>query len=208
MWLFGHKKLGFIPDVAVPDAVVENEPEGYKHFCVTCGDVFYTKGEAKFRKYCSYDCLLKVNNVEYRRVTYYRKCANPKCDNWIIAETKSGMYCDEQCSIKAHARSSADIFSAVDMEYYYEKYNFTCQICLEQFEPESLAPHHIIPVALGGDTNEDNTIILCHNCHGKQHTSEIWRQIRSNKANAKRLLFEQQQEYLKSPFYGLVLYRH
>jgi 5-methylcytosine-specific restriction endonuclease McrA len=211
MWLFGHKKLGFVPDVAVPEMVIIEQEKPFKHTCVGCGKIFGTKiNNSKF-KYCSTECrenkLKKDAESLGSNVSYYKKCL--KCHEWFIANRRNRVYCNSYlCHSEIKIRADIDLFADIDLEYYFEKCNWTCFICLKKFMPNFLSPHHIIPLALGGKTNEGNTVILCHECHGRQHTKKIWNQIRYDKSSAMKLLLEQQQKYIDRPFYGMVLYRH
>lgn len=46
-----------------------------------------------------------------------------------------------------------------------EKYNYACAACGERNEDVRLELAHLVAFSSGGDTTEDNLIILCPNCH-------------------------------------------
>ena len=48
------------------------------------------------------------------------------------------------------------------------KYGNTCSRCGQSFD--TLHLHHIIPVVSGGETTENNSLILCASCHRKVHS--------------------------------------
>ena len=66
-----------------------------------------------------------------------------------------------------------------------------CELCGYSEEPMILNPHHKIPRCMGGSNKSDNLIILCPNCHAKEHLKtkkyktlesvvEYWRTIKVN----------------------------
>lgn len=207
--LFNKKpNTGFIPNIAIPDSSIKTIPV-YTYTCVICGDTFTSPTNNPNIKYCSINCSREPSRrkyIESKQVTFYKQCIC--CQEWFITNSKSQIYCNESCVTTTRKRDSSDILTAIEIEYLYEKYNFTCQVCLNSFEPESLAIHHVIPIALGGITNEDNLTLLCQECHGRQHTREIWNEIRRSKNNAKLLLFLQRQQYKNTPFFSVVIFRH
>jgi 5-methylcytosine-specific restriction endonuclease McrA len=48
--------------------------------------------------------------------------------------------------------------------------NSTCEACRAKMpSPTLLHLHHITPIAQGGTDTDDNTVLLCPNCHTKAH---------------------------------------
>jgi hypothetical protein len=152
--------------------------------CPGCGESFILRGFNHI--YCSRSC--RIDHISVRQAwTYYTKCI--VCGEWFDTYYKKAAYCSTECKSANH-RTRNDLLSLVNLEYYFEKYNWTCLLCGEHGSPSELACHHVIPVALGGKTTEDNIAVLCHRCHVSQHTSDIWSMIRKDNSCAWGLLLK------------------
>lgn len=53
-------------------------------------------------------------------------------------------------------------FSSIIKGQALKNANYRCERCWSEIDPEC---HHILPLELGGQSNLDNCVVLCHNCH-------------------------------------------
>jgi 5-methylcytosine-specific restriction endonuclease McrA len=187
--------VGFIPNISIPDSIYDT-----RKTCKGCGVKF--RENSPSQKFCTEEC--RENSwrskhcvqSSYAYVSYYKRCGF--CDNWFVASRHQYKYCSSGCRLQTYPnRSKEDIFDLVETEYYFEKYNWTCFICGEKHKPSELACHHVIPIALGGSSEEGNIVVLCHQCHYKQHTKEIWSKIRKDNSCALGLLYDARDKYLQ-----------
>jgi len=159
-----------------------NRPE---RSCVVCGRSFIPW--TKYHKYCSDKCVLVGTNRKL--VSYYKKCTN--CKQWFIARDYRHQYCSDKCSKEIRNYDSRLINKISRREYYLEKYDFVCQRCKDRFNHTDLHCHRIVPMALGGEDDESNIVVLCKDCHQIQHSVTIWKKIKHTPKSTRLLVAKQ-----------------
>jgi hypothetical protein len=154
--------------------------------CLLCNKVF--KVNNTNHKYCSDACHRIA--IGLKNVSYYRKCL--ACRTWFYTTNHGKLYCTLQCGTNRRAAGNDAINSAFHREYYLEKYNFTCQQCLNKYTTAALHCHHVIPLALGGSDRESNILVLCATCHSTKHSSAAWLKIKNDSKSAMQIAKGQQ----------------
>jgi predicted nucleic acid-binding Zn ribbon protein len=151
-------------------------------YCGFCQSSFVPKNV--FQVYCSTECRYLANKGQFP-VSYYKKC---HCGNWYNAVNSWQQYCSDEC--RELTVSKKEIVSNIDREYYLERDNFVCQCCLSKFAMGKLDCHHILWLMLGGTDNDDNIVVLCRQCHHKQHVNDVFKALKKNPLNAKQILLK------------------
>jgi len=54
-------------------------------------------------------------------------------------------------------------------QIHFQRYGKICMVCGKKFDKEYLQCHHIVKFADGGATDEENTALVCANCHSILH---------------------------------------
>jgi len=132
--------------------------------CVLCGKQFTQK--AANQKYCSYDCQLSTWR-DGEQLT--RRCR--ACGQEFRTWRKYQRYCSSECGQRYRQKYRDATSVPLLKEYFVEKYDFRCQQCAGRFDFSHLHVHHIKPIALGGESCEENITVLCRTCHAKQHNN-------------------------------------
>lgn len=83
-------------------------------------------------------------------------------------------YFDEYKMLCPSDKRRYSTFRSILKSYMCKKYGFQCQSCGKEWHTkkqarENLVVHHIQPVNKGGKDNEDNLILICHDCHQEKH---------------------------------------
>lgn len=99
------------------------------------------------------------------------------CGDYFLTTNKTKNTCDDRCKKQLGDRRITKISSkawATLVEYAMERDGYKCTRCGCE---EKLHCHHIVPKALGGSDDPENLVMLCDNCHGKEHVAIRDKQI-------------------------------
>lgn len=95
-----------------PIQVEQQEPEGYRHECTQCGNVFYTKTRIK-KKYCSEECKDAASKQAKAMRSGQRIC--PICNKEFESDSLRQKYCGPFCvkvaqgeNVKRHLKKKQD----------------------------------------------------------------------------------------------------
>jgi hypothetical protein len=143
----------------------------YKHICIKCSEVFYSRNE---RNYCSSLCEQNSNRV----VLQCKICGNQftKLRSKLLSK-HSVYFCSRKCKDFAQSIDGgcSEIGHYTDGKSCYaeraKKKQGYCDICGET-NKDFLVVHHI-----NGDRScnkNENLRVLCANCHIRGHRMGLW----------------------------------
>lgn len=100
------------------------------------------------------------------------KTFNPMKMSRIFLDYNHTHYCSSDCKHKGiwatDCKKGRPVFWDAIQTHILNRDNHRCRICGSE---KNLTVHHMIPVAVGGTSEDWNLITLCHTCHMKVHSS-------------------------------------
>jgi 5-methylcytosine-specific restriction endonuclease McrA len=133
----------------------------YRNICPVCDKYFITTNHNQ--KYCSNECFSRG----YRHLKSLQLKLCLSCGNEFLPTRENQIYCSKSCINKLRRGNTLILTNLSQREYFLEKANGCCEKCGKSSGEFHL--HHIIPLHRGGFHEENNIIVLCIECHRKEH---------------------------------------
>ena len=159
-----------------------NHPQlkGEIWICQHCGQPYEPKRVNQ--KYCSEKCY-KLHQGRANHST--RIC--PTCQSSFRPFAKTHIYCSSSCQREQYQIIKGFKTTRYQWEnlreFILERDNYTCQDCGAFQMDIGLEAHHIKPLFRCGANTPQNLISLCHKCHKKRHTKQLFKvSLKANQA--------------------------
>jgi 5-methylcytosine-specific restriction endonuclease McrA len=120
-------------------------------------------------------CTYKIPETQFYRNK--RWCGNSLCKEVIDYKVKHANY--KKSQKKMQNGTFRHGVESILRNKIKNRDDFTCRLCMNKKDSNSLQVHHITPVSNGGNDELSNLVLLCHNCHTSLH-QEGWEKY-SNK---------------------------
>ena len=138
--------------------------------CVWC-DSGYTPKTA-WQKTCSYKCGYSYQNSKSKKEqTNFGSCV--RCNKSLADKNAKAIYCSKTCKSMDHNfkhRSRTRVHGTARRRLIWERDEAMCYMCHKSLELSVIELDHLIPVALGGSSDDKNIAVSCQTCNRRRGT--------------------------------------